>query len=145
MMNDSFEVDYQMRRLSIASRNITPPSPASLSSSMTSFFSSTDSQEFEHDCSRFDAMMPAPSSNSLSSSHYATDQRMGLSRGFSRSRCVSNLSSLGDSLSSASDSSVDSYSLSSASDSSVGSSRQIPSYEAGPNAGWVCFVDAPSR
>ena len=132
MMNDSFDVDYQMRRISIASRNNTPPSPASLSSSMTSFFSSADSQEFDHDCSRFDAMTPAPSSNSLSSSHYATEQRMGLSRGFSRSRCVSNLSSLGDS-------------FSSTSDSSVGSSRQIPSYKAGPNAGWVCFVDAPSR
>ena len=131
-MNDSFDVDYQMRRISITSRNITPPSPASLSSSMTSFFSSADSQEFDHDCSRFDAMTPAPSSNSLSSSHYATEQRMGLSRGFSRSRCVSNLSSLGDS-------------FSSTSDSSVGSSRQIPSYKAGPNAGWVCFVDAPSR
>jgi hypothetical protein len=134
-MNNSFDFNYQMRRLSVGSSGSIPPPPASLSASVMSF-SSAESHEFEHDCSRFAAMTPASSFNFLSASHYATERRMVNqgwgSGGLSRSRCVNNLSSLGDS-------------FSSASDNSDGSSRQIPSYEAGPNAGWGYFVDTPSR
>jgi hypothetical protein len=134
-MNNSSAFDHQMRMLSIGSSGSIPPPPASLSASMMSF-SSAESQEFEHDCCRFAAITPTSSLNLLSSIHHATARRMGNqewgSGGLSRSRCVNNLSSLGDS-------------FSSASDNSVGSSRQIPSYEAGPNAGWGYFVDTPSR
>jgi hypothetical protein len=134
-MNNSFDFDYQMRGLSIGSSGSIPPPPAILSASVMSF-SSAESHEFEHDCSRFAAMTPASSFNFLSASHYATERRMVNqgwgSGGLSRSRCVNNLSSLGDS-------------FSSASDNSDGSSRQIPSYEAGPNAGWGYFVDTPSK
>ncbi len=134
-MNNSFDFDYQMRRLSIGSSDSVPPPPASLSASKMSF-SSAESQKFEHDCSRFAAMTPAPSFNFLSSSHYATERRMCNqgrgSGGLSRSRCVNDFSSLGNS-------------FSSASDNSVGSSRQTPSYDAVPSAGWGYFVDTPSR
>ena len=135
-MQNSFDFDYQMRRLSIGSSDSVPPPPASLCSSMMSF-TSADLQEFEHDCSRFPTVMPSPSSKFLSTSHFANARRTGNqvwgSGGLSRSRCVNNLSSLGDS-------------FSSASENSVGSSIRISSYEAvPPNAGWGYFVDTPSR
>ncbi len=134
-MNNSFDFDYQMRRLSIRCCSSIPLPPTSLSSSLMSF-SSVKSQQFEHDCSRFAATTPLSSSNCLSTSHIANKWRIGNqgwgSGGLLRSRCVNNLLPLGDSLSSASDDRVILL-------------RRIPSYEARPNADWGYFVDTPSR
>ncbi|KAL3822556.1 hypothetical protein ACHAXA_007667 [Cyclostephanos tholiformis] len=125
-MNNTFDFDFHMRRLAIESSDSIPHPPASLSESMMRF-TSPEPQEFEYDCSRFVAMTPA------SSFDFSSERRMGGrgwgSSGLSRSRCVNNLSSLGNSFS---------YT----SDSCVSSSRQVSSE---PNAGWGYFVDTPSR
>ena len=120
MMNTLSNVEYQMMKLSIGSSS-------SLASSMTCLASTCISEDYELDCSRFDAV----ASGGLSTSHQATEQRMAYrgSGGLSRSQCVNNLPSMGNSFPS----------------SCSRSSRQTSFAFSGPNAGWGYFVDTPSR
>lgn len=120
-MNNSYHFDLQFRRLSIASSGSVPPPPASLSDGMMSFTSSPETRVFEYDCSRFEAMTPAPSFS------FTPERRRS---GLSRSRCVDNLSSLGESFSS---------------QTSEGSASSRDVAPPCANAGWGYFVDTPSR
>ena len=125
---NSLELAYHLSTMSVNSNggmNVPPP-PESLSCG--SSCSSDFTQEFELDCSRFEATMAlnpsvASSMNSLSSSYRSTEHMpMG---GLLRSRCSHNLSDLCDASS---------------------STRQGPSsYASGPNAGWGYYVDTPAR
>ena len=128
---NSFEFAYQMKRLSIDSNGSMPSPPDMLPLSMMSS-STADSQEFELDCSQFATLMPPPSLQSSSLHQNSIDRRMSNvslgSSGFSRSRCVRNLSALG-----------------SASSADVSCTpRKIPSYASTPNVGWGYFVDTLS-
>jgi hypothetical protein len=102
-------------------------STSSMTSSVTSLASTCISEDYELDCSRFDAV----ASVGLSTSHQATERRMAYRGcgGLSRSQCVNNLSSMSNSTFS---------SVSS-------SSRQTSFASSGQNAGWGYFVDTPSR
>ena len=126
------DLAYQFRRISIDSvasnSSSVPPPPEMLSACNSSF----DSQGhgFELDCSRFDIMAPSPSiassyNSQMSQASYSSSLSSQSNTGFSRSRCVHNLSSLGGS--------------SSADHSGVRSTMQTSS---SPNDGWGYFVDA---
>lgn len=111
MMNSSSNFECQMMNLSIG-----------FASSMTRSSPACIFEDYEFDCSRF-----AVSSVGLSTSHQATEQRMGGPGNLSRSQCVNNLSSLGDLFSSV----------------SCGSSSSRQMILGNQNPGY--FVDTPSR
>ena len=127
---NSLELAYQMRRISINSSSSAFSPPEMLPTSMMSFSIDT-AQEFEFDSSQFDSISSTPSYvssfYSLSPVDHATGQ--GLNSGLSRSRCAQDLSMLSSSPSAG----------------NTCSTRQIPSLESGPKAGWGYFVDTPPR
>mmetsp|Transcript_11976 Transcript_11976/g.20793 ORF Transcript_11976/g.20793 Transcript_11976/m.20793 type:complete len:128 (-) Transcript_11976:519-902(-) len=127
-MVNSLELAYQLRRISIESGSSVPP-PPDMISIMSCSTTSSSSQEFELDCSRFDSISPSPSFassvGSFPSANY--EKQQGMIGGLSRSRCAHNLSAL----------------CSSSSAGSTSSSRQM--FESGPNEGWGYYVDTPRR